>query len=157
MSEEQDSFTAVTVLVNRMKTNPEDFTGVEGRLTNFSALLMRHIHHKPVDEFWIFTPEEVQLLIDAYRNHIARPAFQKELFDVIFSDKPARRLGSPMTSPTGKSEYEHIYNEQAYQEHKARMQEEAARAMSQIRGTGAISTWGGVTPTSCSTFFGGKR
>jgi len=83
----------VTMLAERMRTNPEDFVwGFEGDSTKPKfTVIMKEVHemiHNPKENnhFWYLTDVEKKILIDAYRN-LCRKRFEDECMQRILEDK----------------------------------------------------------------------
>jgi hypothetical protein len=92
---------AVQVIIERLKTNPEDFFGdadSRGRIPKFSNILEKlddllidkkdvgHIHR-----LWYLEPEEKEALIAAYKE-ARRARFEAQVFHDLLSPREEREL-----------------------------------------------------------------
>jgi hypothetical protein len=102
---------SVQVIIERLKTNPEDFFGdadSRGRIPKFSSILdkldnlLTETQDGHVHRLWFLEPEEKAALIEAYKE-ARRTRFEAQVFHDLLSPQEELNVATRQHPRTGKT------------------------------------------------------
>jgi hypothetical protein len=102
---------SVQVIIERLKTNPEDFFGdadSRGRIPKFSSILdkldnlLTETQDGHVHRLWFLEPEEKAALIEAYKE-ARRTRFEAQVFHDLLSPQEELNVATRQHPQTGKT------------------------------------------------------
>jgi len=102
---------SVQVIIERLKTNPEDFFGDadhRGRIPKFSSILdkldnlLTETQDGHVHRLWFLEPEEKAALIEAYKE-ARRTRFEAQVFHDLLSPQEELNVATRQHPRTGKT------------------------------------------------------